>query len=73
MPYMRSGTSSDSASDNAGEYIARRFATQSVVDDATYAEKIASVFPDSTEKPLSDQLEPIAVVGMGKHSVVVDA
>ncbi|KAK7953549.1 polyketide synthase [Apiospora saccharicola] len=65
MPYMKSGSSSDSASDNAGEYITRRFATQSMVDDATYAEKIASIFPDSVEKPLSDQLEPIAVVGMG--------
>jgi hypothetical protein len=40
--------------------------SQSVIGDAEYAERIRRSYPEYTEKPLSEQLEPIAVVGMGK-------
>lgn len=36
---------------------------ETVIDDAAYP---AVSFPDYAEAPLSEQLEPIAVVGMGK-------
>lgn len=36
-----------------------------IVNDLDYA---AISFPGYAEKPLSEQLEPIAVVGMGKSS-----
>jgi hypothetical protein len=36
-----------------------------VVDDVDYP---ALSFPGYAEKPLGEQLEPIAVVGMGKHA-----
>ena len=37
---------------------------QQVTDDISYAE---ATLPGYPEKPLSEQLEPIAVVGMGNH------
>lgn len=37
---------------------------QQIVNDASYA---GSSLPGASEKPLSEQLEPIAVVGMGNN------
>ncbi|KAK0644424.1 lovastatin nonaketide synthase [Cercophora newfieldiana] len=69
MPYIRSESSTPSAESGSdfGDYLSGRaqLQFQSIVDDATYAERIKDVFPDYAEKPLSEQLEPIAVVGMG--------
>lgn len=54
--------SSSSASDTAPEFDPQN-SYQRIVSDEEYA---ASSFGGASELPLSQQLEPIAVVGMGK-------
>lgn len=44
----------------------QRHSTQSIVGDDEYAQSIRRLYPDYAEKPLSEQLEPIAVVGIGR-------
>jgi hypothetical protein len=39
---------------------------QGIVGDAEYAERIRQFYPEYSEKPLSEQAEPIAVIGLGK-------
>lgn len=56
---IRDGESSSSSDDSLhGRYNSPR----PVMDDVEYP---AVSFPGYSEKPLSEQLEPIAVVGMG--------
>jgi hypothetical protein len=55
--YRSSSPSEDSFDDNGSA------TTPSIIDDLQYP---ALSFPGYSEKPLSEQLEPIAVVGMGK-------
>ncbi|KAL4968488.1 type I polyketide synthase [Aspergillus stella-maris] len=64
MPYMRSGTPSEGSS-SASEQGPQHTPTQAIIDDEAYAEVLKNVFPDYAEAALSEQLEPIAVVGMG--------
>lgn len=54
---------SSSGSSDAESTQKTDFDAQRIVSDAEYA---GAHFPGSSEVPLSDQLEPIAVVGMGK-------
>lgn len=61
MPYIRDSSSAGESSSESGYGYPR---AQDIVDDETYAAKL---LPTSAEKPLSEQLEPIAVVGMGKY------
>ena len=56
------GSSSASSSGSSQRFDYSRHG--SVVGDSDYA---ASSFPQNEELPLSEQLEPIAVVGMGKQ------
>ncbi|EFR04320.1 lovastatin nonaketide synthase [Nannizzia gypsea CBS 118893] len=62
MPHaVAKGSSSASSTDfEPGRY--PHLSTQGVIDDASYAE---FSLPNSPEVPLSEQLEPIAVIGMG--------
>ncbi|KAK2024712.1 fatty acid synthase [Colletotrichum zoysiae] len=59
MPYVQDSSSPAETNSSSGEYPGQQ---QTIVDDATYAARNP---PCPTEKPLSEQLEPIAVVGMG--------
>ncbi|GKT65222.1 polyketide synthase [Colletotrichum tofieldiae] len=59
MPYVQDSSSPGETDSSSGEYPGQQ---QNMVDDATYAARSHAC---STEKPLSEQLEPIAVVGMG--------
>jgi len=59
MPFIRDSPSSGDSSSESN-YGFPSF--QAIVDDEIYAAKL---LPTSAEKPLSEQLEPIAVVGMG--------
>jgi hypothetical protein len=70
MPYMRSGTPSEGSS-SASEQGPQRVYTsgQFIIDDEAYAEALKSIFPDYAEKALSEQLDPIAVVGMGTFNM----
>ncbi|EOA86100.1 uncharacterized protein SETTUDRAFT_161582 [Exserohilum turcica Et28A] len=64
MPFLGSSPDlSPSGSDTRSEYDASQQA-QHIIKDDDYA---AKMLPGSNEKPLSQQLEPIAVVGMGCH------
>ncbi len=63
MPYLRSG-SSPSRTETTPE---PGYDGQQIVDDHAYA---ANSFPGYAEKPLSEQLEPIAVVGIGRSMAV---
>ncbi|KAI8630512.1 lovastatin nonaketide synthase [Xylariaceae sp. FL1651] len=65
MPYIGTFTPSASSSTDGGDQLPQFAYTQSIIDDASYAELAGKTFPGYTEKPLSEQLEPIAVVGMG--------
>ncbi|KAJ8117147.1 hypothetical protein ONZ43_g4275 [Nemania bipapillata] len=65
MPYIGTNTPSADSSSEGGDHFARLGGGQSIVDDATYADNVRNTFQGYTEKPLSEQLEPIAVVGMG--------
>ena len=60
MPFIRDSSSSSSSDVESNNNLA--FGAQHMVDDANYA---GASFPGSSEKPLSEQLEPIAVIGMG--------
>jgi hypothetical protein len=71
MPYIRSSTPSTDSSDESGDQLPYRTLAQSIIDDVSYAENVGNTFPDYTEKPLSEQLEPIAVVGMGMYPLGV--
>lgn len=55
--------SSSSSTSDAESSPGPGFEAQRIVSDPEYA---ASSMPGCTEAPLSEQLEPIAVVGMGK-------
>lgn len=56
-PYLTpSGSDTKSESKETGQ-------KQQIVTDSNY---VANTIPEFTEKPLSEQLEPIAVVGMGE-------
>ena len=57
--YRSSGSSESSFNDSANTGNAQ------VIDDIEYP---ALSFPGYGEKPLGEQLEPIAVVGMGKQT-----
>ncbi|KAK8034603.1 polyketide synthase [Apiospora rasikravindrae] len=59
MPFMRDTPSPGESSTESGY---GTYSAQAIVDDETYAAKL---LPTSAERPLSEQLEPIAVVGMG--------
>ena len=62
MPFIRDSPtpgSSDVEYDSNGA-----FSVQQVTDDISYA---GASLPGYSEKPLSEQLEPIAVVGMGNN------
>ena len=62
MPFIRDSStpsSSDVEYDTNGA-----FRGQQVTDDISYA---GTTLPGYSEKPLSEQLEPIAVVGMGNN------
>lgn len=62
MPFIRDRStpgSSDVEYDSNGA-----FGAQQVTDDISYA---GASLPGYSEKPLSEQLEPIAVVGMGNN------
>ena len=59
--------SSSSGSSDAESSPKSAFDAQHVVGDAEYA---AASFPGYSEAPLSEQLEPIAVVGMGKRFLI---
>lgn len=61
MPFIRD-TSSRSSSSSDGQRRSLAGPNQ-IVDDDEYP---AVSFPGYAEKPLSEQLEPIAVVGMGQ-------
>jgi hypothetical protein len=62
MPFLGSSPDlSPSGSGTQSEYNASQQA-QHIIKDDDYATKM---LPKSKEKPLSQQLEPIAVVGMG--------
>ncbi|KAJ2995621.1 hypothetical protein NUW58_g1225 [Xylaria curta] len=65
MPYIGTSTPSADSSSEGGDQFPRLGGGQSIIDDATYAENVGNTFPGYAEKPLSEQLEPIAVVGMG--------
>ncbi|RYP76535.1 hypothetical protein DL770_007206 [Monosporascus sp. CRB-9-2] len=63
MPFIRdSSSSSPVGTETKSEPSAPFDLGQQIVDDETYA---SLMLPGSNEKPLSEQLEPIAVVGMG--------
>ncbi|CAH0052312.1 unnamed protein product [Clonostachys solani] len=63
MPFLRGSASPSPEGTEARSEASFHYRTQNaVVDDDTYAE---FSLPGSTEKPLSEQLEPVAVVGMG--------
>lgn len=62
MPFIRDSStpgSSDVEFDSNGA-----FGAQQVTDDINY---VGATLPGYSEKPLSEQLEPIAVVGMGNN------
>lgn len=59
MPGLITGSRSSSEGPRANEQGSSR---NSVVED----DYVATSFPGYAEKPLEEQLEPIAVVGMGK-------
>ena len=61
MPFIRNTSSSSSSSSSPERRNNHADGTHIVYDD----EYPAVSFPDYHEKPLSQQLEPIAVVGMG--------
>jgi len=63
MPFISESLSSGSSDVESNMNPA--FDTQHIISDAKYA---AASFLNYSEKPLSEQLEPIAVVGMGKTS-----
>jgi hypothetical protein len=65
MPYIGTNTPSADSSSEGGDHFPRLGGGQSIIDDATYADNVRNTFPGYAEKPLSEQLEPIAVVGMG--------
>lgn len=75
MPYIfsassrasRASTGSDSVGSNGSIDLPGGFLGQSMVSDASYAERISAV-DDYNESPLSEQLEPIAVIGMGTYN-----
>ncbi|RYP20500.1 hypothetical protein DL765_002745 [Monosporascus sp. GIB2] len=63
MPFIRDSSSpSPVGTETKSERSAPFDLGQQIVDDETYA---SLMLPGSNEKPLSEQLEPIAVVGMG--------
>jgi hypothetical protein len=66
MPFLGSSPDlSPSGSDTRSEYDVG-YQPQHIITDEEYAAKL---LPGNNEKPLSEQLEPIAVVGMGNsHS-----
>ncbi|KAK1991032.1 putative polyketide synthase [Colletotrichum falcatum] len=66
MPYVHDSPSPAETNSSSGEYPGQQ---QTMVDDATYAARRP---PGSMEKPLSEQLEPIAVIGMGYVSSPAD-
>ncbi|KAI1172338.1 putative polyketide synthase [Nemania sp. FL0916] len=59
MPLIRDGSSPEDSEAGSGW---SSTSAQRIVDDGAYAAKF---YPEYDEKPLSEQLEPIAVVGMG--------
>ena len=62
MPFIRDSStpgSSDVENDSNGA-----FGAQQVTNDISYA---GTSLPGYSEKPLSEQLDPIAVVGMGNN------
>jgi hypothetical protein len=63
MPYLRESSSSPASGSEAAGFTQYG---QRIVNDDAYA---ANSFPGYSEKPLSEQLEPIAVVGMGKFTI----
>lgn len=62
MPYMKSGASSSSSESD----LSPARASLDVQDVVTDSEYIGATVADYAELPLSGQLEPIAVVGMGE-------
>lgn len=61
MPYIKGGASSSSSEDEQSPVRAHVDAQDIVTDDEYKGATVA----DNGELPLSEQLEPIAVVGMG--------
>jgi hypothetical protein len=62
MPFLRgSSSSSPTDTESNAEASFHYVLPNAVVSDEAYAELM---LPGSTEKPLSEQLEPVAVVGM---------
>ena len=57
MPYIKTGYSSDEASEGSSER------SSQIIENDDYP---ALSFPGYSEKPLTEQLQPIAVIGMGK-------
>lgn len=60
MPFLKDSSSTGSSVDGLQKTSGRY---ETVLEDFEYP---ALSFPSYAEKPLSEQLEPIAVVGMGK-------
>jgi len=64
MPHFIESSSMDSSdAESSPKFVPD---VQRIVSDAEYA---AASLPDYSEAPISEQLEPIAVVGMGKSFV----
>lgn len=64
--HISNSPSSESEWSDIGIPRNEQYNAQHIVSDAAYAAKLPS---SSTESPLSEQQEPIAVVGMGMNSV----
>lgn len=65
MPYIHSGERSSSPSED-GYRPSATFDAPHIIDPEDYP---AVNFPGYSEKPLNEQLEPIAVIGMGKDNI----
>ena len=63
MPFLSQGSSSSGSIPDTNDLPRDKV----IIDDNDY---VALDFEGYAEKPLSEQLEPIAVVGMGKHNFV---
>jgi len=59
MPFIQDNSSPNDSETGSGWTPVN---SQQIIDDDTYAANLSSTY---AEKPLSEQLEPIAVVGMG--------
>lgn len=65
MPSLIKQYRSSSSSERSSSSESVEAGNIQVIDDGDYP---ALFFPGYAEKPLGEQLEPIAVVGMGKHT-----